>query len=156
MARITIYVPDDLKSQMDAAGDDLNWSAITQRAFREAIATQNLKRNPTDMNNVIERLRASKQRVEEGSLASGRECGVTWAKTEAEYDELKRVADLSSANQDMSLNGLQRTIDPEDTLAREDWEGFWTRNGDGSPNDAFAEGFCMGAQEVFDEVKDKL
>ena len=61
MPRITVYVPDDLKAHMDDASDNLNWSAVAQLAFRGAIAIHKLKKDPTDMTNVIERLRASKQ-----------------------------------------------------------------------------------------------
>lgn len=33
MARVTVYVPDELKARMVAAGDLVNWSAEAQRAF---------------------------------------------------------------------------------------------------------------------------
>ena len=157
MPRITVYVPDDLKARMDGAGDDLNWSAITQRAIREAIATHDLKRDPTDMTSVIERLRVSKQRAEEANTASGKECGATWAKNTAEYDELSRVwAAASVINTGIDLAYLQRLIDPGDEMGYQDWQDFWANHGDGDPNDAFAQGFAEGAHDVFEEVRNQL
>jgi ribosomal protein L19E len=75
----------------EEAGDDLNWSAITQRALRDAITAQTLKGNPTDMTSVIERLRASKQRWNEASEQRGKACGAKWAREAAEYEELGEV-----------------------------------------------------------------
>lgn len=155
MPRITVYVPDDLKASMDKAGDDLNWSAIAQHAIRAAISIHHLQRNPSDMTNVIERLRASKQDAEEASTASGRDCGATWARTTAEYGELNRIWDGVAAS-DVDLNGLQRLIDPRDEMGRHDWEAFWERHGDGDINDAFANGFASGAADLFAEVKDQI
>lgn len=155
MPRITVYVPDDLKAQMDEVGDDLNWSAITQRAIRDEIVTHAIKRRPTDMTNVIERLRASKQRLAQNETASGKECGATWAKTTAEYDELSRIA-TAEAISDIGLDDLCRLLDPDDEMDAADWEEFWERHGDGRPTDAFAEGFAEGAAEVFHEVADQI
>ena len=33
MARVSIYVPDDMKSEMDALEEKANWSNIAQQAF---------------------------------------------------------------------------------------------------------------------------
>jgi hypothetical protein len=159
MPRVTLYVTDDLKARMDEVGEAVNWSALAQRAFREAVAIHTLKRNPTDMKQVIERLRASKARTEERSRESGKECGKTWAQQAAEYDELKQIAGYAKINvapAPMDLNALQTLIDPEREMDRYQWHDFWQTHGDGDPNDAFAEGFIEGAAEVFDEIEDQL
>jgi hypothetical protein len=153
---MTVYVPDDLKAQMDQAEADLNWSAITQHAIRKAIATQTLKRNPTDMTIVIERLRASKQRHEKAAFDHGQECGSDWARTKAEYDELLRVAKFAEVNPHGTLNDLQGLIDPHDELDPHSWDAFWEDCGEPAPDDVFARGFIQGAAAVFRKVADKL
>lgn len=155
MPRITLYVPDELKARMDEAGDGLNWSAVTQRAIREAIAINQVKRNPDNMTNVIERLRASKERLENANAASGKDCGATWAKSAAEYDELSRISEAVSIDS-IGLDDLKRLIDPEHHMDAHDWKAFWEKHGDGQPDDAFAQGFAEGAAAVFDEVADQI
>jgi len=158
MPRITVYVPDDLKTRMEEAGDDLNWSAITQRAIQAAIATQTLKRNPTDMNSVIERLRASKRQSDEASHQRGKECGAKWAKEAAEYDELRNVWEIYGPKEEWDwVQELGMAVDPG-TTGWEDsgWEDFRQRHCGGEMNDAFAHGFVEGAHGVFEEVKDQL
>jgi hypothetical protein len=161
MPRVTLYVTDELKARMDEVRETVNWSAVAQGAFREAVAIHAVKRNPTDMNEVIERLRASKARVEERSRESGKECGKTWAQQAAEYDELKRIAGYAKIKQvpaPVNLEAVQTLIDPEKEMTRYEWHDFWQKHGDGDgdPNDAFAEGFVEGATEIYDEIADQL
>jgi hypothetical protein len=51
LPRITVYVPDDLKAQMDKASGDINWSAIMQRAVEDALSpgTVRHKRRKIDL-----------------------------------------------------------------------------------------------------------
>jgi hypothetical protein len=81
----------NLKVRMDEAGEALNWSALAQRAFREAIVTRAVQRNRTDVFKVVERLRASKERFETGERQDGIKCGRIWAKQHAAYDKLKKA-----------------------------------------------------------------
>ena len=91
MARVSIYVTDELKARMDKAGD-LNWSAAAQRAFEIELSLARWKMVENEEAMVIERLRASKHREDEADRNAGREAGQEWARTAAEYGELKRVA----------------------------------------------------------------
>lgn len=43
MARMTVYIPDELKARMDEAGPDSNWSEIAQRAFEASIGKPEAK-----------------------------------------------------------------------------------------------------------------
>src|SRR4051812_27989218 len=40
MARVSIYVSDELKAEMDKAGDAINWSQIARPAFMAALMAQ--------------------------------------------------------------------------------------------------------------------
>src|SRR5258708_2891923 len=127
MPKVTLYIPDDLKARMDGAGEAVNWSGVAQRAFREAISTHSISKDHSDMENVIERLRASKERFEDRQLEGGKAVGSRWAKTKAEYFELAAVAawDPNAWVRDMEPDDLQRVIDPDGETAPQEWEEFW-------------------------------
>jgi hypothetical protein len=160
MPRVTLYVSDDLKARMDAAGKAVNWSAVAQRAFLEAVLTRAVRKDASDMTSVVERLRASKERVEAAQLEFSKSCGNRWAKQSAEYDELERIARFDEhAEEEVDLQRLQRLIDPTgEMIARlyRTWDDFWEQHGDREVNDVFARGFVEGAVEVYDEVADQL
>ena len=159
MPRVTLYVPDDLKAQMDKVGDDLNWSGIAQRAFSEEIRAIAVQRNLTDMTNVIERLRSSKAQFEKTELTSGRECGQTWAKEAADYDELLRVVEAFEAEKlhDFSLRDLKHILDPND-LWDASYESDFVQDHLNGPNSsqAFLRGFARGAVDIYQEVAKHL
>lgn len=156
MARVTVYVPDDLKAEMDAAGDDLNWSNIAQGAFRDAITSNRLKHGVKDMSDVIERLRASKRRVQAEERAYGQEAGKKWAAEYAEYDELERLM-AASLIDTVDLQTFMKCYDPQDNLCASEWEDLWQAWwGAASPSKTALAGFVEGAVEVFEAVQDKL
>ena len=159
MPRMTLYVPDNLKAQMDEIAEAINWSAVAQEAFKQAVAVSAIKREPANMEQVIERLRASKARVDRRSRESGRECGKRWAGQAAEYDELKRVADwtrMQGAVIPFTVEAFKQLIDPMQKMDRYAWHNFWLKHGEGDVNDTFAEGFINGAAEIFSEIENQL
>jgi len=159
MPRVTLYVSDDLKTRMDEAGEALNWSAVAQRAFRKAIFTHYAKKDHSNMENVIERLRASKERFEAQELEEGKKVGDHWAKTEAEYHELVAVAafDADTGDRDIESDTFEGLIDPNGETDRRGWLEFWeTHYGRGTPSEAFIRGFIEGAAEVYDKIADQL
>jgi hypothetical protein len=160
MPRITLYVSADLKTRMDEVGAAESWSGIAQKAFSEAITLRRLRKDPTDMKEVVERLRASKQRSEDRDENHGQGAGAEWARVEAEFDELKRIADHAERGGDRSLDTLRALIDPEREMDRSQWAEFWERHGGWNelmtPSDAFADGFIEGAADVYAQVADQL
>ena len=94
MPKLNIYVPDEMKARMDAVEKSANWSAVAQRAFDLELKHLEAVKEIKDMSDVIERLRTSKARTVAEKAEEGREAGVNWAKHEAEYEELKRIAAL--------------------------------------------------------------
>jgi hypothetical protein len=159
MPKVNLYVPDDLKARMDDTGDAVNWSAVAQRAFREAISTHQIPKDRSGMEHVIERLRASKERYEDRQFAAGKEVGTKWAKSEAEFFELVAVASFDPDAHDRELNRdtLQWLIDPDGEMDPREWAEFLeTHYGRGKPSDAFIRGFIEGATEVYDAVAEQL
>ena len=90
MAKLNLYVPDDLKKRMDAVSD-VNWSDITRPALLSALATLEQHRSP-DMSTTIERLRASKAESLKRDELEGQTHGREWAEQHADYDELRRLS----------------------------------------------------------------
>jgi len=108
------------------------------------------------MTAVVERLRASKQRVEAEWRALGKQAGERWAKEHAEYDDLEMLSGYN-ARGNVDLQTLQRCLDPEDTWDARDWQEFWQNClGELFPNDCVLAAFVEGALEVYNDVKDKL
>lgn len=167
MPKMTIYVADDLKAAMDKVEDQKpNWSGIAQIAFQaEAERLSTRKRGAGKMDAVIERLRASKQRVESEERTAGYESGRKWAMEDAEFAELKRLSE--SRHVTILGGGIWIVIGRQifdfqgggslTKEAREEIEVFWEEWAQiGAPSDDFVKAFVEGALSVYDDVADKL
>lgn len=160
LARINLYLPDDLKARMDAVGDDgPNWSEVARPAIALAVATEEQRRTG-DMNSAIERLRASKEKLAGDDFAEGTTEGRNWAAQEAEFDELQRVSQLLGYNFEITRGAktsLVHAIDPESELSPNDViENLFGEDQQHRVTDARAAGFIVGATEFFAEVEDQL
>jgi hypothetical protein len=158
MARITLYVPDDLKARMDAVGNAVNWSEVARPAITSALANHEHRRN-RDMTSVIERLRASKQATDAEDTTEGHEHGRTWAEENAEYRDLQRLArDWEDAyhNGLDPLETLTKAVDPNDELGRSDLLIYLFGDGNFDASDEYYWAFIKGAVEFFAEVRSKL
>jgi hypothetical protein len=180
-ARTTITVPPDLKARMEAVEEPVNWSAIACQAFEQRLADITRRRGAKDMRQVVQRLKASRDRVGSDRYREGSEAGKAWAMSHAEADELARLSDLYETHErdgsgwDGFFTG-GGAYSPAERLAfvilGEEREGdrstaaeFWERYADVSPSrrrqegdlfDDFVRGFVDGALGIWDEVKDEL
>lgn len=172
MPNRTIYVPDDLDSRMRKLKDQ-NWSEIACQAFIAKVGEIAQQKKGKDMQDVIDRLRASKQQGASKEYAKGAEAGRTWAKNEAEAEALERLHWLTNAggpadpawnNIDPQLNNFtvaeqaERWIrgKDEDTDEHESAEFWEAQVGHTEPSDEMVTGFVEGALEVWNMVKGKL
>ena len=155
MARVSIYVSDELKARMAETGDALNWSDIARPAFETAIAAFN-HRKGQNMQTAIERLRASKaahyERLEGDAKAAGRD----WASNRASYADLVTLSTLDvGLSLDSVWPALKSAIDPGDDLSND--EAAQTLFGDDEPrSDQWLEAFVEGAQEFYGEIEDQI
>jgi hypothetical protein len=151
MARMSIYVPDELKERMDAV-DSVNWSAVAQSQFERELRLHP-KLTGDEMQATIERLKASKVAQTDEVIAAGVEAGKQWAMKEAEYldllkigEQLKREFAVKVTQEDPITGGLKDALRsfpiflPESTMNGEYYE----------------HGFCLGVLEVWNQVKDHL
>jgi hypothetical protein len=171
MARTTISISDDLKKRMDRVKEPVNWSAIAAEAFELKLGELARNRKEKVMDNVIERLRASKIQRVNAVERLGHEAGKTWAANFAEYDELERIAEIDTsewfAGEPMAPYGwcdylaftiLGTSQDEHDGTVAQD---FWDRAvGDSRDprlaSEKFLEGFIDGAAAVYRKVESKI
>jgi hypothetical protein len=167
--RTTISVPKDLKARMDAAGGEVNWSAVAVRAFEERLAEIASKKQEQTMDDVIQRLRASKMRGDDEAYRQGEEAGRSWAGRYAEAHELKRLADLYEEAQASRrwdwvegdalgiANHVLARMQGERSISRTESEEFWDQClGERYPEGSLLEGFVAGASGLWGEVRDRL
>jgi hypothetical protein len=154
MARVTIYVPDDLKARMDACGGEVNWSATAQTAFERAIAREVWKMSDDTMERAMARLRASKAEYEQQEREAGTAEGRKWALDRADYAELDR---LSRYNGEMTCGALGAYM-YDDTPPCPFWSEsvFSIHEPYPQPSDFWVAGFVDSALAVFRELQAKL
>lgn len=171
--RTTISVPRDLKRRMDESGEDINWSALACKAFQEKLAEIAARKESKNPDDVIERLRASKERSDSGAYREGFAAGQAWASNTAEAIELERVDKLHQrlseadwkwwfASDDNNTYSPAELfvfiVRPENEQDRAYAESFWRELGRDylQIEDEWMRGFAEGALEVWKEVKSKL
>jgi hypothetical protein len=171
-ARMNITVPRTLKKEMDAQ-INVNWSAVASQAFQDKLIELKSQMEVTNMDEVVERLRASKQRAESEQYQRGLTEGRDWAKGGAEFDELQNLSawrqsmnehDWSIVMHDSDGFGaawfnLVNTIWPEradDRSAVDDFRESIMGDTMTPCTAEFTRGFADGAIEVFEQVKRQL
>ena len=158
MARMNISIPDQLRERMSPLDRKVNWSEVAQAAFEREVSSRSF--TGEDMEQVVERLRASKASfLEQSERAQGKRHGQNWAKTHASFNELRTVANLKFDDAAAGKYGIELDKALGNTEVRYE-ESFW-QDGDPDriwsiPPDKYVEAFVEGAREVWDEVEDKL
>jgi len=92
--RTNISIPQELKARMDAVDEPVNWSAVACDAFRQKLAEIIKRKGAKDVKDVIERLRASKQKSRSTTYTHGANLGEMWAKHHAETVQLERLEEF--------------------------------------------------------------
>jgi len=162
MARIQIYVADDLKKRMDRVKGP-NWSELACNAFERKLGELAEKKGKKAMADVIQRLRASK--IEADSEPRG--MGESWARDTAsaeELDRLERFAASLAQGDWVTGDGDAFTLaervffslEPINNGDQRAAKDFWEFLGEGEPNDLFVSAFVQGARNVWRQVRDKL
>ncbi|HEY5789574.1 MAG TPA: hypothetical protein VIX81_03055 [Gammaproteobacteria bacterium] len=181
MARTTISLPDDLKRRMEAVEERVNWSAVATEAFAAKLHELGRQRRDLQLEEVIERLRQTRDREAPSEYRQGYAAGREWAMRHASYAELgrlKRLYDwweyepeydldwfIDNVGQDTRWSAPQYIAFeilalPESERAAEVAEAFWhaALAGAAPPEGRsdFLEGFVKGAVELYAEVAGAL
>jgi hypothetical protein len=134
---------------------DVNWSRVAQETFETHLNIYELKEKNMATEAGLERLRASKKSNAEREEAEGIAAGKKWAIEDADYDQLKRVAELSS-DYDAEDGGLALAVavinDGDRASGNEAQEALENLFGTKTPSEDLILGFVQGAAEVFDQV----
>jgi hypothetical protein len=179
--RTTISIPQDLKRRMDAVEGQVNWSAVAAFAFEEKLAEITSRRKEKSLDNVIQRLRASRLRSDNSNYLAGEEAGRRWAEREAEAEQLKNLADflqfvdmqgggrensffcgIWDSRSDCTTTSHQLFFAIEETsrndhgAAKRFWEAVLGKDMRKAENLDFLRGFAAGAERVWIEVKDHI
>jgi hypothetical protein len=151
MARLSIYVTEELKARMDEVGDNVNWSEVVRPAIQTAVATYEHRKSP-NMNTAIERLRASKLEAQQADTIDGKTDGRKWAESDASYTDLCRISEIMEGR---DFESLKHAIDPQGNLdINEIFAYTWGESFE--PSKDYIAAFIEGAQEFFAEVRNKL
>jgi hypothetical protein len=152
MARLSIYVTDELKARMDGVGDDVNWSEVVRPAIQRAIAIHQQRRSPS-MNTAIERLRASKQEAVREDTDQGAADGRDWAENEAEYRDLVRLSKIDDCRENLFRELWKIVPDISEDEAHQYFFGDLAQK---DLSEEYIYAFIQGAQKFFAEIKHKL
>jgi hypothetical protein len=151
MARVNIYVPVDLKTRMDKAGEATNWSEVVRPAILSAVISNEHSKG-ANVSTVVERLKASKEKF---LVNIAKERGRLWASEKAEYVELRRVVDVAGVKDEEALNRLMSAIDPQNELSDIEFASLIGVEKIDLAN-KYAVAFVEGAAEVYDQVAGQL
>jgi len=167
MAKMTIYVPDDLKSRMDQA-EGVNWSPLACRAFEAKLSEIITKRGAKDMKDVIARLRASKESSDSADRQISRTIGRSWGMMQATAAQLGALEKVNDENYEWDTileppasaysgaEALYFILSPEDDGDRDASRDFWSGYFGRPITFDNLMGFIEGALAVWEEVKDEL
>jgi hypothetical protein len=153
MARVNIYVPDNLKARMDGAGETINWSEVVRPVIQSAIADFE-HRKDRNMSTAIARLRASKQEHVQSEQTFGKEAGRKWAEDRASYEDLVRLSSSELDEWENPSDLLDDAVNPSDDLTAEEVIEF--THGETQATKEYVAAFIEGAKEFFAEVRDKI
>lgn len=163
MPKINVYVSEDLRRRMDKA-KDVNWSRAASQAFEAELAEIAARKVRKNMDDIVTRLRVSKQECETQDEKRGRDAGERWARNMAEWDELERVVDfadkMSPYEENPNVRQLYSVITDESDPENWDRDSFvelcelWWHSQ--NPTGEFLWGFCNGATTVYNAVVNEV
>jgi hypothetical protein len=172
--RSTITITPELKAQMDAVEEAVNWSEVARHAFEAKLAEIAAKKEIKSMDDVITRLRASKRRAESEQYEKGETVGREWAEEYAEADELihlerwygqlGRDADAVFGEPDNNGPAASALVawgacpenDESWPAAQDFWEQALGDDTSAADDPQFVRGFVEGALGLWNRVKHKL
>ena len=181
VVRTTISIPQEVKEKMDAVEDSVNWSAAATRAFEEKLGQIAAQKKEKSMEDVIQRLRASKRKFETYYTNEGLRAGKEWAINDATWSSLRDVGEtFLKTSWDVWLAASKDPKNPSAVANRlacvmYNEQEYWDYHFTGQPFEEFIwedmlgpdnnkwrqdtdflRGFVEGAVEVYKEVQDRV
>ena len=161
MARVTVYLSDELSERLNRYRDKLNISGICSTAIEKEIRIlEDLPEDRKDMDEIVAqvrerilRLREDKRKEERVWFKKGYEAGLKWAREEADYEGLRKYGEGMPVVEH-GTSGAKRT-----RYIRSREEIMVRKAAGDCPSDMlvyYEEGWMKGVQAVWELVKDKL
>jgi hypothetical protein len=160
-----ITVPADLRKQMKELESEVVWSQVAVEAFRATVLKAKAQTGGNTMDAVIARLRAAKEQETNEVAQAGKTAGEHWAKHQAKFKQLQRVADdegVVGRPDAYGWSGVYYEVITGQSHDGDRWgiENFWEQIlGDDAgriEDEHFLTGFLEGAKEVWQQVADKI
>ena len=148
MSRINLSLSEKLKAKMDNL-PHVNWSAVAVRSF-ELEVRRNQRIENMEKAQIVDRLKASIEVVENAEFDLGRKEGLDWAAKYADADELMWL-DQNRADADNVFWSGQWIDTP---FENRNFEDIFS-NGERTSL-AFVKGFAVGAIELWEKVEDEV
>lgn len=150
MAKVTIYLPDNLAAEV-RQHETLNLSEVCQQGLRAEICRRNAMANATsDIERVAARLQ--NHAIEDTSQnAQGYEAGSLWARERASWAELDQLAHYVARNYESF-----EPFEPPTSLVRMLEAQFGRQIIGRMQRDPFSEGLLDGVRAVYEAVKPHL
>jgi hypothetical protein len=156
LAKVSVYVSDEVKARMDAAGERTNWSEVLRPALLARLAL-NERRKDQSLVTTTERLRASRAEYLSKIEAEAVEAGRRWAGDEADYQDLIRLAAFDPRAGGVSYRAMKRVLDPQGELSDQDFTAYLGLDDvSNAEMDDFLGYFVDGAQALYREVANQL
>lgn len=147
MAKVTLYVPDELAAEAKDA--DLPQSAVYQDALRAELDRRKAQQqDASEIDRAVARLRGTRDEEAQQRSENGREDGGRWAREGATLSELKALNTYNIIPE--STVDYVRLLDGEYL----DANALFDDNDD--DDQPYWEGFQRGATEVFDVVRRRM
>ena len=158
--RISVTLPDDLSTRLDAVKGAFNVSGVCQEALEREVSRRELvAQEPGKLAGTIKRLRAEKRKYDSRYEDVGYQCGYSDAQT-LSYDELVELVEAHNVcKSEPSLDGWS----PEIIYNMGLWKGRLEkgikdreRDDPRFSRDAFVCGWLKGVIALWDAVKDEI
>ena len=151
MASITLHIPDDLKAQMDSAGDGVDWSAAAQAAFEAEINRCRAHSTPDEIRQAIQDLLTPDAPTAAHDHEAAYRAGRDWALDAVDTPELERLSRFEWHNHSKPLAIQVSAAILGEHAGFERAQEFWVAHlGTGFPSDAKLGGFVAGAMAVWE------
>lgn len=152
MPTMNIYISADLKGRMDAAGTNVNWSAVAQKSFEATLQKQEWETMTDEIEAAAARLRASRALID---VELAEEVGRRWLLKEASYEQGLKLRNLKVAKSFGNDFAVSSSLpkDLSDLLCGNP-TALWEQALGSSdlPSSGFARKFVESAQKAFREV----
>jgi predicted CopG family antitoxin len=154
--RITITIPDDLHKRLQVVKENLNVSALCQKAIEQAVRLEEIKMKDISVKGkVIERLRLERQKSEEEWFDCGKSDGLKDAE-DLSYENFDQLWKLYESKNEIERYGtwIELHLFPEELQ-----EFLQERINEYSPKpivDTYLAGWIDGVTDFWDEIKDEI